>query len=121
MAVGVPGCLARRDTASPYSGRKLFLGLRLGLGGTGAHGFYDAFQVVGGGELDDYFAFVPAHFYFDAGFEEVGEAVGQAAEAGGDGLPARGTWSLGRSLLTTEGNDLLDATDRQALGHDPGG
>lgn len=47
-----------------------------------AHCLDDTFQVFWRGELDDDLAFVPAHLYFDAGFEGVGQAVGQAEQAG---------------------------------------
>ena len=61
-----------------------------------------------------------AHLYFDAGFEEVGEAVGQTTEAGGDGLPAHRS-ALARGVVAAEGDDFLDVADRQALGDDPRG
>ena len=55
------------------------------------HRVDDALQVLERGVLDDDFALVTALLDLDPGFVEVGEAVGEAEEAGGDGLAAAGS------------------------------
>src|ERR1051326_4132909 len=53
--------------------------------GLGAHRLDDPLQVLGRGELDDDLSLAAAELDLDPGLEQVGEAVGQAGEAGGGG------------------------------------
>ena len=87
----------------------------------GVHQGDDAFQVVERGELDGDLPLGLAEVDLDAGFEAVGETVGQVDEAGGDRLVAA---ALRRrrviAVHVAQGNDLLDGADREALGKTKG-
>src|SRR6516225_2909328 len=87
-----------------------------------AHGLHDPLEVLHRSELDDYLALMPALFYFDAGLEQVRQAIGEAEESGCDRLPTDRGGTLASGLVAAaEGDDLLDGADGQTLGHDPGG
>ena len=54
----------------------------------------------------------------DPGFVEIGEAVGQAEKAGGDGLAASGGAFAG-GVVGAERDDLFDVADGKPLRDDP--
>src|SRR5438045_2388745 len=89
--------------------------------GIGSHRVDDALQVVESGVFDDDLALVTALLDLYPRLVEVGEAVGQAEQARGDGLATRGSAPLTRAVIGAEGDDLFHAADGQALGDDPGG